>query len=121
MVCMKKQILAIINKIAFLVLPVFIAPSVFSQAVVFSTPTPKVGTLYDFVVAVLSIVIKIGIPVVVVLLIWTGYLFVTAQGDPTQLKTAKKALLGSVIGATILLCAVLIATIIKATIGELGG
>lgn len=118
---MKKQILAITNKIAFLILPLFMARSVFSAVITFGTPTPKVGTLYDFVVAVLSIVIKIGIPVVVILLIWTGYLFVTAQGDPTQLKTAKSALIGSVIGATILLCAVLIATIIKATIGELGG
>lgn len=106
---------------AFLFSTFFVAQPVFSAVITFATPTPKVGTLYDFVVAVLSIVIKIGIPVVVLLLIWTGYLFVTAQGDPTQLKTAKKALLGSVIGATILLCAVLIATIIKATIGELGG
>jgi hypothetical protein len=118
---MKKQIFAIMRKMTFLILPFFMARSVFAAVVTFPTPTPLVGTLYEFVVAVLSIVIKIGIPVVVILLIWTGYLFVTAQGDPAGLKTAKKALFGSVVGATILLCAVLIATVIRATIGELGG
>ncbi|MCK9352137.1 MAG: hypothetical protein WCT49_02805 [Candidatus Paceibacterota bacterium] len=109
------------NKISLFALPLLLTRGASAAVVTFTTPTPKVGTLYDFVVEVLKIVIKIGIPVVVILFIWTGYLFVTAQGDTTQLQTAKKAFFGSVIGATILLCAVLIATIIKATIGELGG
>ena len=103
----------------FLVLVAFAEDS--SAAVVtFNNPATKTGTLYDFVVAILQIVIKIGIPIIAVLFIWTGYLFITAQGDTSQLKTAKNTLYGSVIGATILLCAVLIATMIKSTIGELG-
>jgi hypothetical protein len=96
-------------------------PRVDAAVVTFSSPTPKVGTLYLFVVEVLKIVIKIGVPVVAIMLIWSGYLFVSAQGDPTQLKKAKDSFVWGVVGAAILLCAVLIATIIKNTIGNLGG
>jgi hypothetical protein len=85
------------------------------------TPTPKVGTLFEFVVEVLKIVIKIGIPVVVVAIILSGYMFLTSQGDEKKLTDAKKAIIWTSVGAAILLCAVVIATVIKNTIGQLGG
>ncbi|MFA5830664.1 MAG: hypothetical protein WC878_02425 [Candidatus Paceibacterota bacterium] len=85
------------------------------------TPTPKVGTLFEFVTEVLKIVIKIGIPVVVVAIILSGYMFLTSQGDESKLKKAKQAIIWTSVGAAILLCAVVIATVIKNTIGQLGG
>jgi hypothetical protein len=122
---MKKQIKKIFYGVLLRFLPAFFAGvswnNAHGAAVTFPTPTPKVGTLFEFVVEVLKIVIKIGIPTVAVLFIYTGYLFVAAQGNEQELKKAKDALFGSVVGAAILLCAVLIATIIKNTIGELGG
>ena len=117
---MKKQIIMTNNKIFLSLISLLYARDSSAAVVTFATPTPKIGTLYDFVVTILQIVIKIGIPVIAVLFIWTGYLFVSAQGDTAQLKTAKNAFFTSVIGTIILLCAVLIATMIKATIGELG-
>lgn len=86
-----------------------------------TTPTPEVGTLFEFVTEVLSIVIKIGIPVVSLALIFSGYMFLTAQGDEKKLTDAKKGIVWTTVGGAILLCAVVIATIINNTIGQLGG
>jgi hypothetical protein len=122
---MKKHLPLSFRKIFFFVLPFLVLGSTFSISkaapVIFASPTPKVGTLFDFVVEVLKIVIKIGIPVIAVMFVYTGYLFISAQGNEQQLSKAKMALLSSVVGAAILLGAVLLATIVKNTIGELGG
>jgi hypothetical protein len=97
---------------------VFAAPS---GVQTLNTPTPRVGTLFQFVTEVLKIVIRIGLPVVALSLIISGYMFVTAQGDPKKLTDAKNYLKGAVIGGVIVLCAVVIATLVKNTIGQLGG
>lgn len=85
------------------------------------TPTPKVGTLFDFVVIVLGIVIKIGIPVVTVFLIYAGYLFLTAQGDVKKIELARWIFFWTFIGAGILLGAVVLANAIHGTMQEITG
>ncbi|MFA5830665.1 MAG: hypothetical protein WC878_02430 [Candidatus Paceibacterota bacterium] len=84
-------------------------------------PPTAQGTLFEFVTEVLKIVIKIGIPVVALALLISGFMFLTAQGNETKLADAKKAITWTVIGGAILLCSVTIATVIKNTIGQLGG
>jgi hypothetical protein len=59
--------------------------------------------LNDFIKKILEAVIKIGIPLVALAIIYSGFLFVFARGNSEKLKTAKNALLYSVIGAVILL------------------
>ncbi len=86
-----------------------------------SSPTPAVGTLFDFLTKVLEIAIKIGVPVVALAFIWTGYLFVSASGDPAKLKEARSMLLGTAIGTAVLFGSVVIANIVQGTIGLLGG
>jgi hypothetical protein len=85
------------------------------------TPTPKVGTLFDFIVIVLGIVIKIGIPVVTVFLIYAGFLFLTAQGDTTKIQLARQIFFWTFIGAGILLGAVVLANAIHGTMEEITG
>ncbi len=80
----------------------------------------KANDLYAFISDVLTEVAKLGAVVVVFFIIYSGFLFVTAQGNEEKLKTAKKALLYTLIGAAILLGASLIATVIKNTVSELG-
>lgn len=69
-----------------------------------------------FLIRILDFIIRIGTIVVIVVLVYVGYMFVTAQGKPEELKTARKALFGTIIGALILLGAQAIAYAILATV-----
>jgi Type IV secretion system pilin len=70
---------------------------------------------------ILQFVIEIGSIIVVLMLVYVGYLFVIAQGNPSKLASARSALLWTVIGALILLGAQAIAMGIQATVTALGG
>lgn len=76
-----------------------------------------IDTLPKFVTAVLeNIVLPIGAIVVVFFIIYSGFLFVTAQGSEDKLKDAKKTFLYTVIGAAVLLGSVAIAAAIQGTL-----
>ena len=66
-----------------------------------------------------SVVIPIGAVIAVLMIMYAGFLFVTARGDETQIKKAREAILYAVIGAAILLGAKLMATAIQSTITQL--
>ncbi len=63
-----------------------------------------------------DIVLPIGSVVVVLFIIYSGYLFVVAQGNPAKLEQAKSAFLYACIGALVLLGAFTIAQVINNTI-----
>ena len=64
----------------------------------------------------LDIVIKVGVPLVALAIIWTGYLFIAARGKAEEIAKAKQALLYTLIGALILLGAYAIASAVVSTI-----
>jgi hypothetical protein len=103
------------------VLSVFgtIVPNVTLAAIEKLENPTNVPTLYDFIKAVLTIVVKIGIPIATVFIIWSGFLFLTAQGDEAQLKKAKQSFVWACVGTAVLLGAWLLATAIKSTIDQL--
>jgi hypothetical protein len=101
---------------AFLLLAI---PSfVFSETSPLENPT-NIPTLYDFIRAILTVVVKIGIPIATIFIIWAGFLFLTAQGDEAQLTKAKHAFVWACVGTAVLLGAWLLATAIKSTIDQL--
>ncbi|MBP6883739.1 MAG: hypothetical protein KBC06_00705 [Candidatus Pacebacteria bacterium] len=73
-------------------------------------------TIPEFIQVILIGVIKIGIPIIALALIYSGFLFVAAQGNSEKLETAKKSLLYTIIGAAILLGAWAIAILISETV-----
>lgn len=77
-------------------------------------------TLSDFITAILNAVIKIGIPIAVLFVVWAGFKFVTAQGNPEELKSARKNLVWTLVGIGIFLGAALIAEIIRQTLRTIG-
>jgi len=77
------------------------------------------STIPAFIEQLLTIVIKIGVPVVTLAIIYAGFLFVQAQGNPEKLKTAKKTLLYTVIGAFLLLGAYVFANAIGSTVKDI--
>lgn len=74
------------------------------------------GTIYDFVKAILGIFLKIGIFVSAGAFVYSGFLFVTAQGNSTKRTDASNAFFNTAIGTALLLGAWGLAQIIKVTI-----
>ncbi len=78
------------------------------------------GNLEELFVMILNnVVVPIGAVAVVVGFIYTGFLFVQAQGSEKELPKAREALKNTVIGAIILLGAGVIASVIGNTINQL--
>ena len=74
------------------------------------------NNINDFIKAILQGAIKIGIPIIALAIIYSGFLFVSARGNSEKLSEAKNALLYTCIGAAILLGAWAIAQLISETI-----
>jgi hypothetical protein len=64
----------------------------------------------------LKIVAELGAVVCIFFIIYSGFLFIKAQGDPGELTKAKNTFLWSVVGAAVLLGASVIADIIIGTV-----
>lgn len=82
----------------------------------------KAGTsLESFLRDILSFVIRIGTIVVILMLVFVGFKFVTARGEPGKITEARGMLLWTIVGALVLLGAQAISSGIQATVQSLGG
>ncbi len=75
----------------------------------------------DLLDAILKIVAGLASVVAILMFIWAGFQYVTAQGDTEKVTSAHKTLRNTAIGTAILLSAELIAKIIQNTIGAVSG
>jgi hypothetical protein len=122
----KYTILSNILKYSFIIVFAFMlfAPVIFASdvSVTIDNPLGKNGpqTVVGYINAVINILLKFAVPVVTLAIIYTGFLFVEARGKPEKITTAKKALTYTLIGAALLLGALVVATAIKATVEALG-
>lgn len=113
----------------FIVAGAIAAPMVFADdtaigkvVVTSSINNPLGENLTDipsFVKKIIEIVLMIGIPIVVLAIIYSGFLYVQASGNPGKLKDARSALTNSLIGAALLLGAFVIAEAIGTTVEEI--
>ncbi len=74
------------------------------------------STLPDLIQKILEGLLKIGMPIVALAIIYCGFLFVAARGNSEKLTKAKDALLYTLIGAAILLGSWAIAKLISNTV-----
>ena len=79
----------------------------------------KVNSMEQLIGDILSGLTYILTPIIVLAFIYTGFLFVAAQGEPEKIKTAKTAFTYTVIGAALVLGANLIFTVITTTLSNL--
>ena len=79
----------------------------------------KITDIPSFIKELITIVLYVGIPIVALFIIYTGFLFVEAQGNPEKLTKAKNSLMYTLIGAALLLGAFVIAEAIGATVDEI--
>ncbi|HEX5774834.1 MAG TPA: pilin [Candidatus Paceibacterota bacterium] len=82
-------------------------------------PLNNIDSLPDLVYAILDAVVKIGGIVLVLALVYVGFLFVAAQGNEEKIRSARSALMWTVVGGLILLGATAISTVITATVSGL--
>lgn len=79
----------------------------------------KSSTIQEFVRNILEGVLKVGIPLVALAIIYSGFLFVTALGNPGKIEEAKKTLTNTIIGAALLLGAWGLSELIVETVKKL--
>ncbi|MEK7588266.1 MAG: TrbC/VirB2 family protein [Patescibacteria group bacterium] len=72
--------------------------------------------LNDFIKKILEGIIKIGIPIIALAIVYCGFLFIQARGNSKELETAKQALIYTIIGAAILLGAWALSQLISDTV-----
>ncbi len=70
----------------------------------------------SFLTSILKFVVKIGSVIVILMLVFVGYKFVAAQGEPGKITEARNMLLWTVVGALVLLGSQAIALGIEATV-----
>ncbi|MEK7118691.1 MAG: hypothetical protein AAB869_03710 [Patescibacteria group bacterium] len=95
---------------------VIFAPRVAFAATLLSNPTPGAGaTLQDFVYILIDIVQWVAIPMLVLAIIYAGFILVSAGGDPAQITKGKLWVLSTLVGAAIILGARVIADVVFGT------
>ena len=90
--------------------------------VTLTNPFGNTTTLFALMKKIVDdILLPIGGVLAVLAFIFSGFLYVTAQGKEAQIAKAHKALLYTAIGTAVLLGAAAIASVICITIQQLGG
>ncbi len=82
-------------------------------------PLNKIDSLQDFMNAILDAVVEIGSIILLLALVYTGFLFVAAQGNVEKLRNARSALVWTVVGGLVLLGAKTIGLVIESTASSL--
>ena len=91
-------------------------PRITSAQITNPINAPDLSTLLNDII---DIIILLATPVIVVFVIYAGFLFVTAGGNEAKITSAKKILFWSLVGALILLGARVIATTVQGTVNSL--
>lgn len=110
-----------IEKISFSILSLsaLLVPTLIAQASSYVNPisaTLGVSTIPEFLLVLVDLVFLIGTPIIVVFIIYSGFLFVTGGDNDAKVAKAKFVLTWTLIGAMVLLGAKAIALAIEATV-----
>lgn len=79
-----------------------------------------ITTIPEFLLAVVDLVFLIGIPIIVLCIIYSGFLFVSAGDNEAGIRKAKMVFMWTIVGALVLLGAKAIAMAIQGTVLSLG-
>lgn len=79
-------------------------------------PLGDISTLPDLLFAILNAVVLFLFPIVVLMIVYTGFLFVRAQGNPGKIEEARRALLWTLVGGLVVLGSYAIAMTLQDTV-----
>lgn len=104
--------------VSFLILGV--ASYVEAQGSTVNNPLNRAfSTIPDLIAGFLKALVMVALPIISLFIVYTGFLFVKARGNPKDLATAKKAFFYVMIGAILILGAWLIANLLGNTVSQL--
>ena len=75
-----------------------------------------IKTIPEFLLALVDIVFLFGMPIIVLFIIYAGFLFVTAGDNESQISKARTTIFWTLIGAAVLIGAKVIAMAIQTTV-----
>lgn len=119
---MKNKIILILSNL--LITGVFFIPSMVSLSAqgggvgILVNPL-KDDTITELMGTILNAVVQIGLVVVTFFIIYAGYKYVTARGNPGALKEAHQAILWTLIGSAVVIGAYAIRQIVYDTVTNL--
>ncbi len=87
---------------------------------VFENPI-KAESITDLLSMLLTFFVHVATVLCVIYMIWSGFLFVKAQGNEKELETAKRAFFYALVGTILMLGAEVIATAISKTVDDISG
>lgn len=90
----------------------------FAQGVTLTNPINS-KTIPEFLLKIIDILLVFALPLIILYIMYAGYLFVTAQGNPGKVTEARTALLWAVVGGVIVLGAKIIVDVIQGTAAAL--
>ena len=76
-------------------------------------PLGNITSIEELLLAILNVFIVIATPIIVLFIIYAGFMYVTAKGNAEQIQTATRALTYAIVGAVLILGAVALAEVIK--------
>jgi hypothetical protein len=79
-----------------------------------------IKTIPEFLLAIVDLVFLFGMPIIVMFIVYAGFLFVTAGDNESQISKAKTTITWTLIGAAVLIGAKVIAMAIQTTVLTLG-
>lgn len=116
---MKKYTATILSSLITLAIPV---TSLLAQGkgIEIAVKNPiQSSSVSEVLLAFFKILVELGAVAVTLAIVYAGFLFVAARGNPEQLNKAKTTFFWTIIGAMILLGAQVIASVIENTIKKL--
>jgi hypothetical protein len=72
----------------------------------------------DLVLALLDVLIIIAVPIITVMIIYAGFLYVTARGNAEQVQRATRALTYAIIGGLLVIGSLVIVELVRDTLCE---
>jgi len=79
-------------------------------------PLGKDASLTKLLLDILDVLVTFAIPIIVIFIMYAGFLYVTAQGDESKIKKAHSALTWAIVGGVIVVGAKTIFSVIQNTI-----
>jgi hypothetical protein len=92
-----------------------------SEGLCYSLESPlksNIITIEGLLTTILNVLLVIAVPIIVFFIIFAGFTYVTAQGNPEKIKTATRSLTYAIIGAVLILGGVAISEIIASVVSS---
>lgn len=86
--------------------------------VTWESPIKSTNTVEGVIVIILNALVTIAIPVVVLMIVYSGFLYVTARGNAEQVSTATRSLTYAIIGGLLIIGVTAITGILEQTVGQ---